>query len=505
MKVVFVVNKPGDWPFDTAGVTVTSASHYLNDPAFLEGRDIRVFNLCSSYRYQGRGYYVSMVAEARGHRPLPEVAAIEALHLDGDKDSLHRRLADMFQPAPADRNADFVDLNIFFGRYMPKQNLEQKASLESRHVDHSHYARLAEQLFNLLRLPLMHVRFIRSGRSWHAIDWRPLRLSEIAHEQKHLLAQAAADCTKAHSARLREPAARIPTLAILHTTTDAAQPSNPAAIHKFREAAESLGMHAEVIGQHDAVRIAEFDALFIRDTTHVRNATYKLARRAADAGLVVMDDPDSILRCNNKIYMHELLQRHGLPTPRAMLVERNNIDRIIPLLGLPCVLKQPDGAFSLGVERMETAEQLHARANDMLESSALILAQQYLPTEFDWRIGIIDHRPLFACRYFMAPGHWQIIKHTGRQQSGEGMAEAVAIDATPPRVIDIALRAANLIGGGFYGVDIKQRGESCYIIEVNDNPNVDVDNEDGVLKDALYREVMSVLRQRIELRKEHWR
>jgi glutathione synthase/RimK-type ligase-like ATP-grasp enzyme len=83
----------------------------------------------------------------------------------------------------------------------------------------------------------------------------------------------------------------------------------------------------------------------------------------------------------------------------------------------------------------------------------------------------------------------------------EGPTVAVAISEAPRAVISLALRAANLIGNGFYGVDVKQLGSRAYIIEVNDNPNVDAGNEDGVLKDALYREIMAVFLQRIEERK----
>lgn len=41
----------------------------------------------------------------------------------------------------------------------------------------------------------------------------------------------------------------------------------------------------------------------------------------------------------------------------------------------------------------------------------------------------------------------------------------------------------------------------CYIIEINDNPNVDAENEDGVLKDAIYREIMGSFLRRIEAHK----
>jgi glutathione synthase/RimK-type ligase-like ATP-grasp enzyme len=77
----------------------------------------------------------------------------------------------------------------------------------------------------------------------------------------------------------------------------------------------------------------------------------------------------------------------------------------------------------------------------------------------------------------------------------------MAVAEAPQEVVKLALKAANLIGDGLYGVDIKQVGSRCYVIEVNDNPNVDAGNEDGVLKDALYREIMGSFVRRIEARK----
>ncbi|HUP79164.1 MAG TPA: RimK family alpha-L-glutamate ligase, partial [Pirellula sp.] len=160
-------------------------------------------------------------------------------------------------------------------------------------------------------------------------------------------------------------------------------------------------------------------------------------------------------------------------------------------------LKQPDGAFSLGVSKTNTEEEFYLRAQELLARSELILAQNFLPTEFDWRVGIVDRRTLFVCKYFMAPNHWQIIK---REQKHilEGKTQALALGEAPDEVVNLSLEAANLIGDGFYGVDLKQIGDHYYIIEINDNPNVDVGNEDGILKDALYREVMGVFRKRID-------
>ena len=34
-----------------------------------------------------------------------------------------------------------------------------------------------------------------------------------------------------------------------------------------------------------------------------------------------------------------------------------------------------------------------------------------MPTEYDWRVGVLGGQPLFAVHYLMAKKHWQIVKH----------------------------------------------------------------------------------------------
>jgi glutathione synthase/RimK-type ligase-like ATP-grasp enzyme len=312
--------------------------------------------------------------------------------------------------------------------------------------------------------------------------------------------QAAIDYLQDERIRISKPPEHIPSVAILHEPGRGESPSNPAAIQKFRNAAARLGMRTEIIASRDAPGLTGFDALFIRDTTGVNDYTYRFARQAAAAGMVVIDDPESILKCTNKIYLAELLTRHHIPVPRTLVVDRDNVEQIVPALGLPCILKQPDGAFSIGVLKIGSEEELRRKVDQLLETSELILAQEYLPTEFDWRIAVLDRRPLFICKYYMAPGHWQIIRHE-QHHTREGRTEAFSIGEVPDEVVDIAVRAANLIGDGFYGVDLKQVGSQYYVIEINDNPNVDAGNEDAVLGDALYREVMGVFHKRIEAQK----
>jgi glutathione synthase/RimK-type ligase-like ATP-grasp enzyme len=484
MSNLIVVNNPRDWPLDIAGVTVVPARAYLTEPAYGSDNIAKVFNLCKSYRYQTLGYYVSLLAEARGHRPLPRANTIEDLQSRNMVRLLTEGLDDLIQKSLATIKSDTFEFNIYFGRNMA-----------SRHDQ------LSRQLFNLLQAPLLRVDFIRRDHHWRIRNVRPIAASDIPPQHQEFAVQATTEYFMGRRLRARKLAPRY-NLAILHDPDNPEPASNAKALQKFEKAAQALGMHVEFITKADYGRLTEFDALFIRDTTFVNHYTYRFSRRAAAEGLVVIDDPDSILKCNNKVYLAEILERHRIPAPKTLLVHRDNVNQIIPTLGLPCVLKQPDSSFSVGVVKVETEQELPAKVNGLLDKSELIVAQEYLPTEFDWRVGILDRRPLFVAKYFMVPGHWQIIRHGDEKHDFvEGKTEAMSVGEAPDRVVKIALRAARLIGDGFYGVDIKQIGKRLYVIEINDNPNVDAGNEDSVLKDALYREVMGVFLKRIEARK----
>ena len=55
------------------------------------------------------------------------------------------------------------------------------------------------------------------------------------------------------------------------------------------------------------------------------------------------------------------------------------------------------------------------------------------------------------------------------------------------------------MGDGLYGVDLKMVGDKAYVIEVNDNPNIDEGIEDGFLKEELYLKIMQSIYNRIEM------
>jgi glutathione synthase/RimK-type ligase-like ATP-grasp enzyme len=150
------------------------------------------------------------------------------------------------------------------------------------------------------------------------------------------------------------------------------------------------------------------------------------------------------------------------------------------------------------VHKVQTPEEFRRIADELFEETDLLLAQKFLPTEFDWRVGVLAGEPLFVCQYRMARGHWQIVKHRPDGSAREGGFRTFDLDKAPAQLIDIAVRAAQPIGDGFYGVDIKETDHGFIVMEVNDNPNLEHGIEDQVGKDEIWVRLLKWFVERFE-------
>lgn len=485
-EYLLVVTNPERWQLKLEGVSIISARDYLTDASYGANRRWRVINLCRSYRYQSQGYYVSLLAEARGHRPMPSVITMQDFRSPSIIRSISTDLQGIIQSSLAPLKSDQFELSIYFS-----QNLARR------------YDRLSRQLFNLFRAPMMRARFKRDGTEWSLQNVSPIATIDIPENHHEFVREAAREWFQK---RYREPRAHRSArydVAILVEPSADFPPSDEIALKLFEKAAAALDIRTERITQDDYGELSQYDALFIRTTTAVNHYTYRFARRAEALGLVVIDDPTSILRCTNKVYLNELLQRNHLRVPTTAVVHRDNLRSLADSLEFPQILKQPDSSFSQGVLKAKDREEFLRKGKELLEDSELILTQEFVPTDFDWRIGVLDGQVLYACRYYMARDHWQIYNHAaGPDGNRIGGFDCVPLEEVPSAVLECAVKGSNLIGRGLYGVDLKEVGKKPLIIEINDNPSIDGDVEDSLVGPELYHRVMQVFLQRMQRRYE---
>jgi glutathione synthase/RimK-type ligase-like ATP-grasp enzyme len=219
------------------------------------------------------------------------------------------------------------------------------------------------------------------------------------------------------------------------------------------------------------------DALFIRARTDPMNITYVAARMASLHGIPVIDDPQSIQICSDKINMYSHLIREHVSLPKTIFLSRNdlNVEHVAHLfddLGSPLVVKEPSTSFSLRVEKVHNVAEFFKVARRFIKMSDWIVVQQFIESKYDWRVGVLDGKLLYACKYTIPSVTFKIQASVNGHLVYCGV-ESVPPDQVPPHVIQLGIDAANAIGRGLYGVDIKNNNGDAYVIEVNDNPSLE--------------------------------
>src|SRR3954468_2506859 len=167
MKTLVVIDHVQKW-FEIADGTVLAARRYLAEAETGNEGTVRVLNLCRTGRYQGRGYYVSLVAEARGQRPVPDIKTIENLRSEAYVRALEAEIQPLVQETLHHDESDRFQLNVYLGQ-------------------HPGHQALAEQLFARVRVPLLRALFARTEGCWRLDALQALGLADVPMQNRAVL------------------------------------------------------------------------------------------------------------------------------------------------------------------------------------------------------------------------------------------------------------------------------------------------------------------------------
>src|SRR3954471_13399826 len=170
MKAVIVTDQKQNW-FEIPEATVLTARRYLSEPENGNQGTVRVLNLCRTGRYQGRGYYVSLVAEARGQRPVADVKTIEDLRSEAFVRALAAEIQPLLQKTLHRHESERFQLDVYLGKHATHQGL-------------------AEQLFASVRAPLLRVLFARAEGSWRLDALQAMGLADVPLQDRAFLIEA---------------------------------------------------------------------------------------------------------------------------------------------------------------------------------------------------------------------------------------------------------------------------------------------------------------------------
>ncbi|MEG2771428.1 MAG: RimK family protein, partial [Alistipes sp.] len=369
MNSVFILlNSLNDWKPYCETDSILTGSDYLEH--LYVGKDPKlVINLSDEYSYNSEGYYCSLLAQARGQKVIPDVETLNKLET-GTGIRMNINLQKLCHQWIIKNNItdNTWYLNIYFGTCKEK-GMEK----------------IARFIFDNYPCPILRVGF--NNHCKNQIETvQALSLKQLSEEEQDNFANALDNFSKKvwRTPRSTKPCRY--SLAILYDPEEKFPPSDKDALNKFLEVAKRMNIHAELITEEDATRLMEYDALFIRTTTSLNHYTFHLSQLATINDIVAIDDPESIIRCTNKVYLSELFEKEHIPAPASMLVFRSNnntFEQISSQLGTPFILKVPDGSFSIGMRKVTNEEELQEALGILFEKSAILLAQEFTPTEYD--------------------------------------------------------------------------------------------------------------------------
>jgi glutathione synthase/RimK-type ligase-like ATP-grasp enzyme len=275
-------------------------------------------------------------------------------------------------------------------------------------------------------------------------------------------------------------------------------PDETGALQNFKLAAEGMGHEFDFMFKENISEIPRYDAVFIRATTDPLNTSYVVSKMAWELGLNVIDDPKSIQVCCNKIHLYSLFEKFNIPHIPTIFLNKDEFShkrilQIFRTFGTPVVIKAPYTSFSKYVEKVACETSFREVANKFFRRSDVLVVQKFMPTSFDWRVGVLDDEVLYVCKYMMRKGRWKHgSKLRGKPRYVWGRTVSLRKDHSPLKLRETALKACEFIGHGLYGVDIKEINGEYIVVEVNDNPSIYAGFEDCRKRDV-YEKIIAYL------------
>ncbi|HEV2626815.1 MAG TPA: RimK-like ATPgrasp N-terminal domain-containing protein, partial [Xanthobacteraceae bacterium] len=188
---VILVDQPRDLPNAETPHKVITTSEYLARPRLFEMGRPKLVNLARSYAYQSKGYYASLLAEARGHRVVPTVETMLELR---EQKLYEHALPDLEEELNrCSRRADFQSVGEF--KLLVCFGIARDERFEP-------FGRL---LFDWFRCPALEV-IIETGGTWLSIERiRPRAITRLANGEAEFFRESLHNHTKRE---WRDPKAR---------------------------------------------------------------------------------------------------------------------------------------------------------------------------------------------------------------------------------------------------------------------------------------------------------
>jgi gamma-F420-2:alpha-L-glutamate ligase len=255
-----------------------------------------------------------------------------------------------------------------------------------------------------------------------------------------------------------------------------------AEVLRFKEAAAASGVRLDVLrpqafelivdanegwsAVYEGRRLPKPDLIIPRTGSETNYFTLAVLRHFERQGVAMVNNPSAVEAVADKLQTLQILSAAGLPIPKTLLAKFPvDVDLVERELGFPVVVKTLRGTRGEGVLLCSSREQFHDLANllDGARSGADFIFQQYVKASHgrDVRLLVVHGRVVAAMLRKSTDGGFKSNISLG----GVG----VALDP-PAALVDLAVRAANVLQLDVAGIDILFDDQGYRICEANSSP-----------------------------------
>ena len=185
-----------------------------------------------------------------------------------------------------------------------------------------------------------------------------------------------------------------------------------------------------------------------------------------NGGVFLVNYPQSIIFCSNKLTSHLSFKDNGIPTPKTSFVNNSKVIReSVKRVGgkYPIIIKSLKGSQGIGVSIADTYQSLVSNMQALWKHKAKLLIQQYIPVKYDIRTIVLDGKIVACVKRVAVEGEFR----TNISRGGNSERYELSNDE-----IDLVHKVAEISGGYLVGVDHINHKGKLYALEVNGSPNM---------------------------------
>ena len=205
------------------------------------------------------------------------------------------------------------------------------------------------------------------------------------------------------------------------------------------------------------------DVVLNRSVSHTRSLY--ATRAYAHYGVPIVNRPEVVELAGDKVLTSWRLAERSVPTPRIVVALSTEAAlRALEAIGYPAVLKPPIGSWGRLLARVRDEEEavqvLEHKSALPSPVQSIVYVQEYVPKpQRDLRVFVVGDRAIAAM--WRSSPEWR----TNAARGGTTTAAELTAELS-----ELAVRAAEAVGGGVLAVDIMESPRGPVVHEVNPTP-----------------------------------